>query len=853
MMKMEHYTETKMTQAKNYLLAVMDGFRMWNTKSEEEVALCIAALLFLKKSDGLVIKSEREVDENKEIAIYFDSFYNKCLCYVRTVVEKEKNQEFHYILDHYIIKGNYGIDSRCVFEFVDYLNGNDFDNDELLCLLDYALANLRKPKKVFGSYSSELNDLFGSLLKNDSVKVFDPYGSMLDFVIMHPEKDFVVNEINGHAWEVGLFKLAIAGLLEKTKYLHLNKGWEDWIENNYDAIVTIPPFGVTTIRKQPFTPVEDAVDSAFKFFFNCTNEKGQMIVVVPMSFLSSDRDSKHSLRDIIVSRNWLDGVIVLPERVFYGTSIATALIVLNKDRQAETPICFVDGSECYEKNNNQLVLDTDKIMSYFNNPDGKHSIKVSKKVLYEENCSWLVGWYLFMKDQSFNQAFDIVRLNEILKPTHARVRFEETSGHLIDRNGLKADSCHFEFKPNDFAISTDLSNSRKITEPVIIVMSLSDAYPFYCEASEANPVFMKASITAYRVCVPNVHIGFLCLQLNTRIAALKKYVNLYNNRSTFNNILLGFPKLGNKDGYKEQAEIYEEAVKVLTQAEARVHRLESVIEISNEDYLKNIHSRKHALMQNTSSLALAWDNLLQYLESNNGAFDQNDVIGRRHPVSVRDLIDSISKNIRTIDNQAQHLTEVEYYWGDVEEFYIQDFISEYIKDHPSTLFRYRFDEPDTMQIGEYNKDGEVVLRDSEPNWKVKMPKNALRQVVDNIVSNAVSHGFTKSGKDYCISFEYYYDFDDIVLDVSNNGEPLREEINTEYIKTYGSSTKLNQQSEADGKVHSGIGGYDIYNILNKYNAEYEVHSTPGKSFTVLYSIKFHDIIKGEIPFEQDEY
>ena len=312
---------------------------------------------------------------------------------IKVILQKEKNQEFHYILDHYIIKGNYGIDSRCVFEFVDYLIGNDFDNDELLCLLDYALANLRKPKKVFGSYSSELNELFGSLLKNDSVKVFDPYGSMLDFVIMHPEKDFVVNEINGHAWEVGLFKLAIAGLLEKTRYLHLNKGWEDWIESSYDAIVTIPPFGVTTIRKQPFTAVEDAVDSAFKFFFNCTNEKGQMIVVVPVSFLSSERDSKHSLRDIIVSRNWLDGVIVLPERVFYGTSIATALIVLSKDRQTETPICFVDGSECYEKNNNQLVLDTDKIMSYFNNPDGKHSIKVSKKDLYEENCSWLVSFY----------------------------------------------------------------------------------------------------------------------------------------------------------------------------------------------------------------------------------------------------------------------------------------------------------------------------------------------------------------------------------------------------------------------------------------------------------------------------
>ena len=258
-------------------------------------------------------------------------------------------------------------------------------------------------------------------------------------------------------------------------------------------------------------------------------------------------------------------------------------------------------------------------------------------------------------------------------------------------------------------------------------------------------------------------------------------------------------------------------------------------------------------MQNTSSLALAWGDLIQYLESNNGAFDKNDVIGRRHPVSVKDLIDSISNNIRIIDNQAQHLTEVEYYWGDVEEFYIQDFITDYIKERPSTLFRYKFDAPDRMPIGEYDKDGEVVIRDSEPNWKVRIPKNALRQVFDNIVSNAVSHGFTQQGKEYCIGFEYHYEFDDIVLDIFNNGEPMLEGVDTDYVKTYGGSTKLNQQSESDGKVHSGIGGYDIFNILKKYNAEYEVFSTPEKTYTVYYTITFHNIIKGEIPFEQNEY
>ena len=67
---MELNTEKKMTQAKNYLLAVMDGFRMGSTKSEEEAALCIAAFLFMKRNNSLTIKSEKEINENKEIAIY---------------------------------------------------------------------------------------------------------------------------------------------------------------------------------------------------------------------------------------------------------------------------------------------------------------------------------------------------------------------------------------------------------------------------------------------------------------------------------------------------------------------------------------------------------------------------------------------------------------------------------------------------------------------------------------------------------------------------------------------------------------------------------------------------------------
>ena len=850
---MEQGADKKMLQARNYLLAVMDGFRLGSAKSEEEIALCIAALLFLKKSNGLIIKSEKEINETKEIAIHYNSYYDKCLCYNRLVVENEKSQEFRYLLEHYIIKGSYDIDSQCVFEFANYLNGNEFGTDELLYLLDYAMASASKTKVYLGSYSSELNELIGSYLKRDSVRILDPYGSMLGFVTMHPEKNFVVNEINGHAWETGLFKLAIAGLLDKTKYLHINNGWEDWNERSYDAIVTIPPFGLKVIRKQPYTPSEDAEDSAFKFFLNCTNEKGQMITVVPVSFLSSERGDKHGLREIILNNNWLESVIVLPEGVFQGTSISTALIVLDKGRRPEKPICFVDGSNCFEKINNQRIMDIEKIMSYVKEPDEKHSILVSKEDIFEENTSWLVGWYLFKKNQSFNETFDIVELDEILKPAHAKVRFDETSGYLIDRSGLLADSSRFVFKPNDFVFSTDLTNSRKITEPVIIVMSLSDAYPFYCEASEANPVFIKASISAYKICIPYVHIGFLCLQLNTRIATLKKYVNLYNNRSVINNILFGFPKLGNKEGYEEQRDIFEEANNALKLAKAKELGLQEVIDTAKDEYLRNIHARKHAMMQNTSSLALAWDNLLHYLEGNNGAFNQNDVIGRKHPISVGELINAISTNIRTIDNQAQHLTEVEYDWGEVEEFFLQDFIVEYINKHKSTQFNFLFlNENSVWMKGRYADISEYWYGEVVPNRKLKMPKNALKQVFDNIVSNAVSHGFTQQGKVYSIDFDYEYEFDDIVLEISNNGEPLSEGVDTKYISTYGSSTKLNKKEEKDGTIHSGIGGYEINNILKKYNAELEVVSMPECEWAVSYRITFHNVINSNIIMDVDE-
>ena len=134
---------------------------------------------------------------------------------------------------------------------------------------------------------------------------------------------------------------------------------------------------------------------------------------------------------------------------------------------------------------------------------------------------------------------------------------------------------------------------------------------------------------------------------------------------------------------------------------------------------------------------------------------------------------------------------------------------------------------------------ENELGELEDMFGIIFPKRALETVFDNIISNAVSHGFVdKDRKDYKILFsELFDDFDRFVIKISNNGVPLPEYIKTEDVFVYGYSTSLNAETP-DGKEHHGLGGYDTRNILKKYGADVQIISSPDEEYTVTYVLTF---------------
>jgi type I restriction enzyme M protein len=81
---------------------------------------------------------------------------------------------------------------------------------------------------------------------------------------------------------------------------------------------------------------------------------GRMAVVVPHGVLFRGA-AEGKIRQKLIEENLLDVVIGLPEKLFYGTGIPAAILLLRK-RKADDKVLFIDASREYQDGKNQNML-----------------------------------------------------------------------------------------------------------------------------------------------------------------------------------------------------------------------------------------------------------------------------------------------------------------------------------------------------------------------------------------------------------------------------------------------------------------------------------------------------------------
>ena len=132
--------------------------------------------------------------------------------------------------------------------------------------------------------------------------------------------------------------------------------------------------------------------------------------------------AEQKIRKYLVDNNFIDCIIQLPDNLFFGTSIATCIMVLKKSKK-DNSILFIDASEeCVKVTNNNKLTDEniEHIVKIFT--DRKDIDYVAKLVsnteIGENDYNLSVSTYVEKEDTK--EKIDIVELNKQIKEIVAK-------------------------------------------------------------------------------------------------------------------------------------------------------------------------------------------------------------------------------------------------------------------------------------------------------------------------------------------------------------------------------------------------------------------------------------------------
>ena len=194
---------------------------------------------------------------------------------------------------------------------------------------------------------------------------------------------------------------------------------EHWDDEPFDAIVSNPPYGIhwagkenpLLINDERFAPAgvlapSSKADLAFTMhMLSWLSPKGTAAIVeFPGVLYRGGVEQK--IRKYMIDNNFVDTVIQLPSGLFFGTSIATCIIVLKKNKN-DNNILFIEASKEYVINPNKMKKATN--INKLSDTNINNIINLLKNRVSVENKAYLAA-YDEVKENDYN-----ISVNSYLK------------------------------------------------------------------------------------------------------------------------------------------------------------------------------------------------------------------------------------------------------------------------------------------------------------------------------------------------------------------------------------------------------------------------------------------------------
>lgn len=208
-----------------------------------------------------------------------------------------------------------------------------------------------------------------------------------------------------------------------------------WDDEPFEAIVSNPPYSIKwdgdanplLINDPRFAPAgvlapKSRADLAFTMHMLSWLAVDGTAAIVQFPGVMYRGGAEKKIRQYLVDNNYVDAVVQLPPDLFFGTTIATCIMVLKKSKQ-DSSVLFIDASAEFARSGNKNKLTSDnrrKILDTFTARDDVPHFAhlVTNEQIADNDYNVAVSSYVEQEDT--REEVDIVALNAEISRIVAR-------------------------------------------------------------------------------------------------------------------------------------------------------------------------------------------------------------------------------------------------------------------------------------------------------------------------------------------------------------------------------------------------------------------------------------------------
>jgi type I restriction enzyme M protein len=721
------------------------------------------------------------------------------------------------------------ISEQTLFDFIVGLKVIQPLSNEQFCLHIEALVKIATDDLARTPHSFDLPDGLANLMygianlgSNEKIDIYNPFSSIGDLLVnSYNNANFIAQEYDKINWAVSVLRILASGDSANANILNEDP-IGNWSANakKYDLILSVPPFGLKIGERQTtgkfgyFRSIEHFI---VERGIESLKQEGRLIITIPQGFLFNSDNYSRQLKQFLVDQNYLEAVINLPKGIFSFTNILTTVLVIHKSNKPKK-VKFIDGTSFIKKVGKLNTVDYLNILRVY----GENETSKNQKIATSDEIAG--NDYNLTVNRYVAEAVEGTLLKELVSTYKGERNFLPRIGKVIKIKDLKTDIADFTLDLNVIESSETTNRHRQINHScVLIAARFKSCKPTYFHY-QGEAIYIDNNVFAI---IPNeekLRIDYFIYLLHTskvvsqieslQSGAVTPFISVHD----FQKVKVDLPNYNEQNkNFEEQDKIVKEAIANNLDKLSLSNSLINEIEQNRLKYNEELREKQHCIRQHLKNVVDSISVINSFMAKQNGTISNDDVINPNRNVTVAQRFEAMSNSIRSLSLEIDNLTNDELY-DNQEQLGIRDLLAECILEFGDTKGFSIQENIDELTLEEFG----------DTNPKIAVSKRSFKELFNNILMNASTHGFVES-KDYTIKINVTIEDEKLKLSFLNNGKPFAE----------GMSKQLGVKGKKAGiNSGSGIGVWKVFEIAKHYNFDCKVIDMPEDEYPVGWDFKF---------------